>query len=94
MYLGVLLLIILFFNTKLQTWACLVLRMVTASEHHVLLPCELGKLLRCKGRCGAHPNAHYYCHHHNHHQPRHYHHYHRHQRRRRHNHHPNVEVYL
>jgi hypothetical protein len=79
MYLGVLLLIILFINTKMQSWACLVLRLVTASEHHVPLPCAVGKLSRCKGRCRAHPNAHYYYYY--------YHHHH-------HHHHPNVEVYL
>jgi len=82
MYLDVLLLIILFINTKMQSWACLVPGLMTASEQHVTLPCEVGKLSRCKGRCGAHPNAHYHYHHHYSHH------------RRRHNHHPNVEAYL
>ena len=95
MYLGVLLLIILFINTKVRTWACLVLRLVTTSENHMPLPCEVRKLSRCKGRRGAHPNAHYY--HHRRRRRHHHHHFHYHRRhccRLGHNHHPNVEVYF
>jgi len=44
MYLDILLLIILFIDIKMQYWACLVLGVVTASERHVTLPYEVGKL--------------------------------------------------
>jgi hypothetical protein len=64
----------------MQTWACLVV--LTASGHHVPLPCEVGKLSRCKGRCGAHPNAHNNNNNNNNNNNRHH----------RHNYHPNVEV--